>query len=194
MADCLWASSLTGGASGALDEIDGSTISEGDVCIVIIENEYSIYRLDADSGAAESSPDIISPDTNAGTKRWILTTPAYATWTDRGDPSSWDFTEADLTTDATWRDLDLSSIVPAGTTQVRMTVMMTDDAAGNILQFRKNGNSNEIAKQILRTQVANIPTGDDIEVACDSNRVIEYYASNTTFTSIYIAVTGWYAP
>jgi hypothetical protein len=36
-------------------------------------NRLYIYTLDEDSAAAESSPDVISPDSNAGDKRWVLT-------------------------------------------------------------------------------------------------------------------------
>jgi len=63
---------LTGGAAGALDSIDGTALQDGEVAHVWISNVLYIYRLDADSAAAESSPAIIAPDTNAGDKRWIL--------------------------------------------------------------------------------------------------------------------------
>ena len=66
---------LTGGTDGSLDNIDGSILSDGDIGYVVnaTDESVSVYTLDASSGDAESSPDIISPDTNAGTKRWILT-------------------------------------------------------------------------------------------------------------------------
>ena len=64
---------LTGGASNALDAIDGSVLVDGDRALVITSSDIIYYyRLNATSGAAESSPDIISPDNNAGNKRWIL--------------------------------------------------------------------------------------------------------------------------
>jgi len=63
---------LTGGSSTALDGINGSNLVDGDFAYVMVSNVQYVYVLDADSGAAESSPDVISPDTNAGTKRWIL--------------------------------------------------------------------------------------------------------------------------
>jgi hypothetical protein len=57
MATKYWPrTSLTGGVDGSLDNIDGALLT----------------ILDEDSGAAESSPDVISPDSNAGNKRWIL--------------------------------------------------------------------------------------------------------------------------
>lgn len=63
---------LTGGAPGALDAINGSILNDGDGAVVIVGNQGYLYSLDADSAAAESSPDVISPDSSAGDKRWIL--------------------------------------------------------------------------------------------------------------------------
>ena len=63
---------LIGGEATKLDSIDGATLTDNDAAFVNVSNVQYIYRLDADSGAAESSPNIIAPDTNAGTKRWIL--------------------------------------------------------------------------------------------------------------------------
>jgi hypothetical protein len=63
---------LTGGGTGALDKIDGTDLADGDGALVITATNFYIYYLNASSGAGESSPDIISPDTNAGNKRWIL--------------------------------------------------------------------------------------------------------------------------
>ncbi len=64
--------SLIGGGGGALDELDGAGLSDLDFAIVSILNKIYMYTLDDDSAAAEDSPNVISPDTNAGTKRWIL--------------------------------------------------------------------------------------------------------------------------
>jgi hypothetical protein len=66
---------LTGGAATALDYIDGSLLVDGDFAYVTVAGVVYTYKLNASSGAAESSPNIISPDTNAGTKRWILQIP-----------------------------------------------------------------------------------------------------------------------
>lgn len=65
---------LTGGGTGALDAIDGDLLSDGDVALVVdaVNNFFYAYTLEASSGAAEASPTVISPDTNAGTKRWVL--------------------------------------------------------------------------------------------------------------------------
>lgn len=63
---------LTGGGAGALDAQDGATLSHGDVALVTAAGTLYVYELDAASGAAESVPDVIAPDINAGDKRWIL--------------------------------------------------------------------------------------------------------------------------
>lgn len=62
---------ITGGTAAALDSVDGNSLVDGDVAFVMYNATLYAYLLDADSGAAESSPSVISPDTNAGTKRWI---------------------------------------------------------------------------------------------------------------------------
>jgi len=68
---------LTGGGATALDSIDGAALQDGEIAHVWVSNVLYVYRLDVDSAAAESSPNIIAPDANAGDKRWILQ-PAYA--------------------------------------------------------------------------------------------------------------------
>jgi hypothetical protein len=113
-------------------------------------------------------------------------------YVDRGDPSAYDVQLGALTTDATYRDLDLSSVVPVGGIAVHISAIFTDDAVGNILAFRENGNSNTYNILIGRTQVADVASYIDGIVRLDANRVIEYYASNTTWTSINILVRGWF--
>lgn len=63
---------LTGGTAGALDAINGALLSDGDTAIVATGTRVYVYSLDADSAAVESSPAVISPDSNAGDKRWVL--------------------------------------------------------------------------------------------------------------------------
>jgi len=63
---------LTGGGAGSLDSQDGTGLNDGDVAIVMTGTQIYFYQLDDDSGAVESAPDIIAPDSNGGNKRWIL--------------------------------------------------------------------------------------------------------------------------
>lgn len=67
------ATALTGGSSGALDAIDGALLNDGDKAIVIVSGDFVyFYHMNASSGAAESAPDVIAPDSNPNDKRWIL--------------------------------------------------------------------------------------------------------------------------
>ena len=117
-------------------------------------------------------------------------TPTTKNFVDRGDPAAHDFSS--FTTDGAWHDLDLSSILPAGTFAVLLYVKILDDAAGSYFAVRKNGNSNEINTGIARTQVANIINEAQMTVFVDSGRIVEYKASNLTFTSIDVSVLGWF--
>ncbi len=70
----FWATGLTGGGD-ALDGIDGNDLTVGDGVFALyndgVRDLLLEYRVQA-SGATESSPGIIAPDSNAGTKRLHL--------------------------------------------------------------------------------------------------------------------------
>lgn len=137
---------------------------------------------------------LIASGSGAVVKKTLAETKAIlglTVFVERGDPAAHDVELAALTTDGTWRDLDLSSIAPAGAVAVLLRVRVRDDAAGSELMLRENGNSNGINVAIVNTQVANVTAYADVWVALDSNRVVEYWATNTTWTSIYINVCGW---
>lgn len=73
--DIFSANILTGGSAGSLDDIDHNNIGDGDIAIVIsaVDSKFYLYDYDASSAAAESSPDIINPDSHAGENgRWLL--------------------------------------------------------------------------------------------------------------------------
>jgi parallel beta-helix repeat protein len=72
------ATSLTGGGSGALDDISVSTLSEGDYAVVAVisgteVNTYK-YIFDADGTDAETIPGIIRPDDYSTGGIWRLAT------------------------------------------------------------------------------------------------------------------------
>ena len=114
------------------------------------------------------------------------------TYVDRGDPAAWDWIDANLTTDGNWNDLDLSGIVSAGAKTVLLRVRIIDDATDKSIQMRENGNSNGYNVAALVTLVANLSTEGNFIVGCDVDRVIEYNASNTSWTNIDICVRGWW--
>jgi len=63
---------ISGGGADALDGVNGSLLVGGELAFVTVSNVMYMYILDVDSAAAESLPDIVSPDVNPGDKRWIL--------------------------------------------------------------------------------------------------------------------------
>jgi len=75
---------LTGGGSTAVDGEDGANLAEGDLAIATVSGTIYFYYLSASSGATAATPTIISPATNAGTKRWLLqlTTGSLSAYTD----------------------------------------------------------------------------------------------------------------
>jgi len=69
---------LTGGSIDDLDGIDGDSLVDGDFSYTMTSGGVSyVHELDATSGASESSPDVIAPDSNPGAKRWLLKTGYY---------------------------------------------------------------------------------------------------------------------
>lgn len=113
-------------------------------------------------------------------------------YVNRGDPAAYDFEEGVLITDGLWHDLDLSSIVPAGAVAVHLLIVAFDNLVNSLLFFRKNTNTYNHNAIALYISVANtfISVGDF--VPCDTNRVIEYLATNTTWGGIGITVKGWF--
>lgn len=112
-------------------------------------------------------------------------------YNDRGDPAAVDVIQTGLTLDATWRDLSLASIVPAGAKSVALAVRMKDGSTGQLLQFRKNGLSNAINVATISTQVVDLSVYADLVVACDSGRLVEYKGTANT-DEIDITVKGWW--
>lgn len=110
----------------------------------------------------------------------------------RGDPADRDFDAGDFITDYTWRDLDLSAIVPAGAKAVSITGYVLDDVAYSTLEFREKGNTNIFNRIVGSTPAANVADYFNGRVWCDTNRVIQYRGKNVTFTGIGLTITGWF--
>lgn len=110
---------------------------------------------------------------------------------DRGDPASYDFSKADFSTDGQWHVLDLSNIVPAGTTLVHLSIGAVIAYANSYIQFRKNGIVNDINKKIIVILFGNKEYYEDAQVACDADRKIEYWMSDRTWVTLDMLVRGW---
>lgn len=68
-----FATKLHGGGAGALDDIDGATLYDGDVALVVdLQRGMFWYRYDQDNAGVDNSHTIIAPDTGAVNGRWVL--------------------------------------------------------------------------------------------------------------------------
>ncbi|MBR9682643.1 MAG: hypothetical protein GOV02_03120 [Candidatus Aenigmarchaeota archaeon] len=115
-------------------------------------------------------------------------------YVDRGDPSGDDLNKAGMTLDSAWNIWDVSAVVPAGATAVELEITQVNTNVGKRLEFRKNGNSKEkniLAHKQIVSSVTEVWGG---KVSCDSNRIIEYFATGTAvpWISIAIVIRGWY--
>lgn len=178
----------------------GIRIADGNVDVTVSGNSFYGASPQINISAADDADSshrfrFDVSNNHYGTATAHDTTYAYkyvtGTIVDRGDPAALDFVVGDLTTDGTYRDIDLTGIVPRGAKIVRLRVKIEDDAAGRIFFLRKNGNSNTHNVYVVRTQVANVANDANFLIPMDSGEVIEYFASNTTWTTIDLVVTGW---
>lgn len=76
---------LTGGTSGALDDLIHTNISDGDIALVTIkstEKKYIMYYDSSSSTAEDTSADqvVVQPDSNSGNGRWIQVTQDEMLW------------------------------------------------------------------------------------------------------------------
>jgi hypothetical protein len=89
--------------------LDGADLNEGDVCVTF---DYTngvtyVHYLYEGRSDVENSPWVIVPDTNPGTKRWILNTSFETLGHPILDLDGGSFTEVELTTIASWLRLDM---------------------------------------------------------------------------------------
>lgn len=110
----------------------------------------------------------------------------------RGNPSAWDFQVGVLTTNGNRQDLNLSGIVPAGATAIHMLSIFKDGDIDMYFAFYTKSVTNPFNVLLRRTLVADLDHNLDGIIACDSDRIIQYAGSNTTFTRIDILVRGWF--
>ena len=109
---------------------------------------------------------------------------------DRGDPAAIDITEATMTLNNTWQNLDLSAIVPADAAWILLRVQITDTNPGRTLHFSKDGNVNAITIPGIIVQVNGVSNEAEILVPCSAARIIEYRGS-AALATVNIVVLGW---
>ncbi|MBA7685829.1 hypothetical protein ES703_94257 [subsurface metagenome] len=111
---------------------------------------------------------------------------------DRGDPVAADFEAADLVGDNTWRDLDLSAIVPAAAQAVTLRVTMQNTTVLRYIDFRKKSHVGWPNIAYCRLVTASIIHTFDKLVALDSNRFCQYRLNHQDWTALQITVAAWW--
>jgi len=118
--------------------------------------------------------------------------PAGSKLIDRGDPAVYDFTVGNFIKDGDWHELDLSAIVPAAAIGVLLKLSLEADTAGSGVSFRKHGNVNNKNMGILRQPVADSYHEGHIFTFCDAQGKVDYMVHLAVWTTLSIAVRGWF--
>ena len=114
-------------------------------------------------------------------------------YVDRGDPSVYDFNIGGALRDGTWRELDLSAIVPISAIRVCIGVATNSNAANGYCSFRKKGNTNtynvlqqyqNIAAQSFFLQGFVDLNGEDA--------IIEFNFPDVYYNTAQVTVLGWW--
>lgn len=111
----------------------------------------------------------------------------------RTPAASPDKTQANLNQTAAWYDIDLSAIVPAKATAIIFVVQGVMNAAGNMIQFRKNGDATTSNKAQLQAEANTRWNSVQLTVECDTGRTIEY-SQTTIWDQLNLTVQGWIIP
>lgn len=111
---------------------------------------------------------------------------------DRGDPAAIDYTTGDFTKDNTWRDLDLSGIIPENAQGVVLNLRMNITVVNKFFALREKGNVN--ANNIARaySQAANITYAADLICPLPTSRILEYIIAPGVWTILDLTVKGWW--
>lgn len=96
---------------------------------------------------------------------------------------------ATFTNDDSWRDLDLSTAIPAGAKAAILRVVGSANAADKSFSVRNNGGADTIGG--IQTQVTGVTAVAQCICPCDANRVIEYYGQAATWSGQAVRVLGY---
>jgi hypothetical protein len=114
-------------------------------------------------------------------------------YVDRGDPAAYDYTQATLTQDNAYHDLDLTALTSATAVVVHVAGWVRDNNAAALMYLRENGNAQSPNSLICIIPSANGYNTFDGLVSMDSGQVIEYRFSEA-FTNINLVIRGWFEP
>ena len=111
---------------------------------------------------------------------------------DRGDPAAFDFAAGNFTKDGTWRELDISAIIPVSAKAILLEFDIETVNREKHIRIRKYGNANVINHQDIETFNGGIHQSGSVIVAVDHNRIIEYNIDAATWTELDMVIRGWW--
>lgn len=116
-------------------------------------------------------------------------------YVNRGDVVSWDFTLTDFTIDATWRDIDMSTLgIPPEAYMVMFRVMV-EISSGDDKTFyiREKGFADFKNAGTIIAQAAGVMNTGLMLVGCDDTQIFEYWGSSpAAWVNINVAAIGWF--
>lgn len=126
------------------------------------------------------------------TERVIAEIGIPPTFIDRGDPPGADYILAQFIVDWGWHELDLSAIVPAGAKAILFQIngIPLDINAGFYMQ--RHGNVNFTVYSQYAPNVVGASHNEDLTVACDEDRKVDYLVGVGHFVDIDLVVKGWW--
>lgn len=111
-------------------------------------------------------------------------------FTYKGPKTAVDYTEADLTQDDSWHDLDISTKISAGAKAVLIQVVLLTINDNSTISFRKNGTSETSSAACLSEAGYDVPENSQLWIVPDANGVIEYMCAGWSYSSIDITIIG----
>jgi len=112
---------------------------------------------------------------------------------DRGDPATYDFLLADLTTDGSWHDLDLTLFVAKSAKLVLLAGHVEGLAVDWEIMFRKKSNVNEVNHGGMETIRSGVERHRSVMVAINRDQIIQYKADDEAWDTLSLTVRGWWS-
>lgn len=122
----------------------------------------------------------------------FFTRRAGSKFTNRQDPATSDFNQGTLTHDAAWHEMDLSSIIPAGTKLVMLRVQLIAVPTIGVMKVRRNGNTNDVNTDVASMETVGFPELRTLWVVPDADGKVEYWFTDVTWIAIAVSVAGWF--
>jgi len=113
-------------------------------------------------------------------------------WYDRGDISSVDYTKDTLTTDGTWKDLDISGVVGVGKKLVLIQGYLSENTSRAEFGVRTKGYVNEVNVDSCMTQIGGVGITHCFMVYTNADGVIQYFGENITWVYLNLTIRGWW--